>query len=382
MKPETLLFALLRSAICGTAVTEEVKAACTPDMLQQVYTFACRHDLGHLVGQVLSGMNLPDCETLTHAKKAAHTALYRYIQLNYEYQQICNTLEQAQIPYIPLKGSVIRDYYPEPWLRTSCDMDILVHEEDLERAKNALVEKLNYTSDNKKRYHDLYLFSPSGIHLELHFSILEGNPQLDILLREAWDHAKLVKGSRYDLENAFFMFHQIAHMAYHFTGGGCGIRPFIDIYLLNQRLPYDREVLSGYLKTCGLEVFYNHVLSLADVWFNGNAHCELTQKMQWYLLGGGTYGNKQIQVSLAQTKTGGTFRYLLQRLFPPYRSLSIRYRILEKYPILYPFMLLWRWLEMLFTKGFTRSVREWDMAVHSDEDLTDTVKELLTQLGL
>lgn len=382
MKPETLLFALLRSAVCGTAVPEEVKAACTPDMLQQVYTFACRHDLGHLVGQVLSGMNLPESETLNQAKKAAHTALYRYIQLSYEYQQICNTLEQAQIPFIPLKGAVIRNYYPEPWLRTSCDIDILVHEEDLERATAALVKHLSYTTDNKKRYHDLYLFSPTGVHVELHFSIQENTERLDKLLCQAWEHATPVSACQYQLEHTFFLFHQIAHMAYHFTGGGCGIRPFLDIFLLNKHLSYDKEQFSNYLKICELETFYAGVLDLIDVWFCETPHTELTKKMQQYLLGGGTYGNKQIQVSLAQKKKGGTLRYLLQRIFMPYSSLRIRYRILEKHPVLYPVMLIWRWLEMLFSKQLKRSVKELDMALQSDDNLTDSVSALLTRLGL
>ena len=35
-------------------------------------------------------------------------------------------IKKVQIPFLPLKGSVIRQYYPEPWMRTSCDIDILV----------------------------------------------------------------------------------------------------------------------------------------------------------------------------------------------------------------------------------------------------------------
>ena len=31
----------------------------------------------------------------------------------------CAVLEEAKIPYIPLKGTVLRDYYPEAWMRTS-----------------------------------------------------------------------------------------------------------------------------------------------------------------------------------------------------------------------------------------------------------------------
>ena len=52
-----------------------------------------------------------------------------------EYENLCSAFEKAQIPFLPLKGSVIRKYYPEAWMRTSCDIDILVHDEDVGRAK-------------------------------------------------------------------------------------------------------------------------------------------------------------------------------------------------------------------------------------------------------
>ena len=47
--------------------------------------------------------------------------------------ECCNALEKAQIPFVPLKGSVIRKYYPEAWMRTSSDIDVLVHKEDVEK---------------------------------------------------------------------------------------------------------------------------------------------------------------------------------------------------------------------------------------------------------
>jgi hypothetical protein len=51
--------------------------------------------------------------------------------MKHEFERICLVLEKAKIPHIPLKGSVLRKLYKEPWLRTSCDIDILVQEETL-----------------------------------------------------------------------------------------------------------------------------------------------------------------------------------------------------------------------------------------------------------
>ena len=128
MYTQSVLFQLLRIAVCGEAVTEQLKTACTPEMLEAVYDLAARHDLAHLVGQAASKLDLADSEILEKCKKTAMHALMRYMQLNYEYEQVCQVLEQEKIPFIPLKGSVLRNDYPEPWMRTSCDVDILQQE--------------------------------------------------------------------------------------------------------------------------------------------------------------------------------------------------------------------------------------------------------------
>lgn len=71
------------------------------------------------------------------------------MKINHEYNRICDALESVEISFLPLKGSVLRQYYPEPWMRTSCDIDILVHENDLEKTTEYLVRDLGYIYDRK-----------------------------------------------------------------------------------------------------------------------------------------------------------------------------------------------------------------------------------------
>ena len=124
-------------------------------------------------------------------------------------QKIIKLLEENKVDYLPLKGSIIQAYYPEPWMRTSCDIDILVKEEDLARAVDTLKEKLAYTSDDRRNYHDISLYSPNGVHLELHFSIQENMESIDDLLSRVWDYAVLVEGREYQYQqtNEYFLFH-------------------------------------------------------------------------------------------------------------------------------------------------------------------------------
>ena len=90
MTESNILFALLRHQICGVSVSEEVKQAITPEILSNVYRLASSHDLAHLAGQSLSQLGLlSDNEASQKFKKAAMQAVYRYVQLSFEYEQAC-----------------------------------------------------------------------------------------------------------------------------------------------------------------------------------------------------------------------------------------------------------------------------------------------------
>ena len=43
--------------------------------------------------------------------------------------------------FIPLKGSVVRDLYPERWMRTSADIDLLIREDQEKTCEELLIDK-------------------------------------------------------------------------------------------------------------------------------------------------------------------------------------------------------------------------------------------------
>ena len=129
---------------------------------RKLYVLAKRHDLAHFVGYVISKHELSfDEQALEKFEEEQHVAVYRYENIRFELSEIRATFEKANIPFVPLKGAKLRALYPQPWLRTSCDIDVLVHEEDLPRAIKALTEEQGYAQHGKKEYHDVSLFAPS-----------------------------------------------------------------------------------------------------------------------------------------------------------------------------------------------------------------------------
>ena len=324
-----------------------------------LYSLSKSHDLAHIMGAVLAkkGIEIP-IEYREKFQKQQKLATYRCLGMQIEMERVDEALEEAKIPYMPLKGTVIRPYYPTPEMRTSSDIDILVHEADLEKAVCVFSDVLGYQVGLKST-HDISLFSPSGVHVELHFSLSEDDPKLDEVLLTAWDSAvkDTDKQYRYRMSNEMFFVYCISHMAKHFVGGGCGIRPFMDLYIIKTKMAFDTEKANQLLKECNLTVFAKEALNLCGVWFENAEHSQITKEMHSYILNGGVYGKKASKVAIATVKKGRV-RYALSRVFLSYDILKLYYTRLEKYPILYPYYTVVRWFRVLFGKNRKNAVAE------------------------
>lgn len=377
------LLSLIRCALFGTEPCEEIKSV-AKEHAESICKMAMYHDAAHLLAYAYkkSGIKLEDADVVYKLKWHQAMAIMRYENLRNEYDAVSALLEKDGIDFIPLKGIKIRELYPEAWMRTSCDMDILVREEDVERAVDAIVEKLGY-KQGERDYHDISLFSPTGEHLELHFSIKENRPGIDFLLEKIWEYAFPVAENKheYTLENEFLVFHGVSHMSYHFTEGGCGIKSFADLLFITQNVDYDREKLASMLYDCKIHTFYNAALKLAGVWFGNDKHDDVTLSMQRYLLRGGVYGSKENLVKV-NSANKGKLSYVISRIFMPYEQLIIRYPEIEGKKYLVPFYQAKRWFESLVSGRMKESSRELSISKNITESELEKVSELLKKLEL
>ena len=381
---QELFFHLIASAVSGCPLSAKEGALYDSAMLPEMTALARYHDLTHLLALGLRNNGLLTLENGELEKEIFHAA-FRFEQLNYELTSICRTLERAQVPFIPLKGSVLRQYYPEPWMRTSCDIDVLVHEEDLDGATSALADALNYRIGEKSA-HDIQIFTPSGQHIELHFNLIEDHriKGASAILNRVWDAAVPCGGwtYQYEMPDELFYFYHIAHMAKHVENGGCGIRPFLDIWVLTHRVPHDRDRRERLLTDGGLSVFAGQAERLAEIWFGTGMHDDTTRCLEQYILSGGVYGNLVNQISVQQIKQGGRLRYACSQIWLPYEALKWAYPSLERKPQLLALYELRRWGRLLFIDGIGRGLSKLRLNSSISNECTANVRELLSALGL
>ena len=346
------MIALIRYEVCDKVLPEEIKECLTPDFIYEIYKRAKLQDLAHIIASALFSLNVTlDGELKQKLARSQMTAVYRHAQLRHELGRISDAFESAKIPYIPLKGSVIRAYYDKPEMRTSCDIDIFVGEDNIAIAQKLLAEKLSYEFDVRTS-HDVAFYSKNKTHVELHFDLIEKDGRVKEVLGHVWEHSHLDGGEyRYLMNNELFFAYHVAHMAKHFLGGGCGVRPFLDLWVMENKMEYDREAAKNLLADMGIEKFANEAKNLSSVWFSGADHTDTTREMEDYILGAGIYGSAENRTAVMQTKEVGKFKYVLTRLFLPYSKLKKIYPPLEKYPILLPFYEVKRWFRYLLRHG-------------------------------
>lgn len=376
-----ILFSLLRSVICGT---ECAVADISMEEFIDLLSLSRKHDVEHLIITALDNNGLTP-ENCGDIKNKVLETIYRYEQLNYEFDKICKVFETTKIPFMPLKGAVIRKCYPEEWMRTSCDIDILVRDKDLEKAVLTLADGCGFEY-LKKGSHDVALVTQSKIRVELHYTLIEENVSESVskILGEVWESAEPCEGcvSMHSMCDEMFCFYHIAHMAKHFLNGGCGIKPFIDFWILESNCCVDNKEYEVLLKRGKLYEFSEAVRKLSKVWFGDAEKDGLTEQMESYILDGGVYGDSKNRIAVRRQEKGSSKKYLFSRIFLPYDELKFHYPILQKHRFLTPIIEIVRWFRLIFCGDSKRVLAEIHQINKITEQETESTGKFLADIGL
>ena len=387
LKVADAIFSLLRSVLRDDCTLSDKDVEVIKCNLHEIYAVSKRNDMAHLVGYALEKQSLisPKDEIFAKFQKQQYLAMYRCEGMEYEIARIRDFFENEKIGFIMLKGAVVRELYPEGWMRTSSDIDVLVHREDLDRAEELLLNKLEYKK-GREGTHDRSFHSDGGVHVELHFTLIEderANLAQDVL-KDAWDHATVADGKKYEhvFSDEMFYFYHIAHIAKHIEHAGSGIRPFIDLWLINkkEKNPAARQKL---LKRCSLDDFARICDELADYWMGETESLsELCKRFEVFILNCGIYGSEENRIAISRKNGKSTLRYVFFRIFMPYSSLKQVYPIIKKHKWLIPFCQMARWFKLLTGEKTRQAVNELRVSSNTSKKDIDELQLFLRDIGL
>lgn len=347
----------------------------------EIMRLGAYHQVAHLAAYALiNGGFLKDAAHIESAQKHILNASYRDTKNKYTLQTVKDILKANGIPYIALKGARIKEYYPESWMRSSCDIDILVKKRDFNDVA-ALLENSGFKRNSNLNFHDISLLY-DDTNLELHFSICENVKSIDSVLKNVWDYARETGDCEYEEDRDFFVFHHIAHMSYHFLAGGCGIRPFLDYWILRRGNFFNAEKVGELCEAARLTDFFAAVTRLVDVWFEGAEYDELASRMEKYVVTGGAYGYYPNNAAAETIRNGGKRRQILAIAFPPYRNMRVLYPVLNSAPVLLPLCYVYRVFQKTIGKNSRNAKKKYKIIKEQDNEFVKEVATLMKLLDL
>ena len=379
-KTTEVFISLLRSAING----KNEKIDLCDVNYEDLYSLSKFHDLAHIVyNELRKYEKLPKGDVLQKFKHQFDAAKYRFVKRETALSQIRELLDKAQIPFVLLKGSYLMNLYPEKWMRTSSDIDILVdnthHKSVCKCFENAGWKQFAETS------RDVSFAALGDYHVEVHHTLAEDDLLPDSIpaLDRVWDYCEKKEESyEYIMRDEMFYYYHIAHTAKHFKCGGCGVRPFVDLWLLNHAVSFDDCKRKKILGEGNLCIFEEQSVILSEKWFSDKEDAAVFAGFEEFIVNGGIYGTMKQKIAVKKNGANHRKAYYFKRVFPPYRMMKHGYPILKHVPLLLPLFWIIRWLKFVNPQIRKKAKKEM-LSEKSVKDISvESISALMKQLEI
>lgn len=284
-----------------------------------------------------------------------------------EQDAVVKILDGAEIPHAVLKGSSLSVCYRQPDSRPLGDIDLLVRPEDLERVRDLMMEAGFSLMPEEHSYH-IGLYRGKTV-LEVHFAMSRphrsGGGKLANEVMVEFDRQvrrESLSGHSFPaLDEGRQALSLLLHMESHLSHDGLGLRQFCDWAVFAASVPgaqFTGEILP-LLESCGLGRFAR-VVTRCCVTYLGlpaelvgwcmDAPVELCDGMMSEMLRTGNMGRSVHTVDLGyMMKSPQENKRSFGAFWANIRALVKRsYPVLEKFPMLFPFCLVHRFMLFLW----------------------------------
>ena len=319
------------------------------DHMSFFYRLSKYHSLKALLYQVLktTKVNIKE-DYLNKLEQDYLFNVRKSLAFEEERKALYQYLDEQEIDYLPLKGIIIREYYPDPNTREFADNDILFGSGD-KKIRDFFVKRGYKSEYFRKSNHDVYLKKPL-FNFEMHRSLFGETGDNEVIVKYFDNYlskAKVKENREYYLSKEDFYIYVSAHSYKHFHQSGCGIRTLVDYYVYLKKEQLDFNYINQELEKIGLLEFSNKISSLSIKLFDQTELNEEEEEMLLFIASSGTYGTLEHSVEKG-IEEKGKFGYFVARVFPPYRFYKSAFPWAYKVPILIPIAWMMRCFRVLF----------------------------------
>lgn len=375
---------LLRSA-----VTQQALPLPEDFDLSQAYPLINAHKISAMAheGAVLCGIakDTPVMNTLFMSYcKALQVHTLQMQQL----QRLFAALDENQLDYMPLKGSVMKSLYPKAELRTMGDADILIRDPQHDQVIH-LLKDLGFSQVGALENEEAW--SCSALRVDLHRNLFAPTMKaLNDHYGDGWSLAKLRTGTRCAMTDEDMMIYLFLHFTKHFTDAGIGCRHMVDLWVYLRSHPQLDEVyIEAELGRLHFSRFYQNLRRTISAWFEDGPEDDVTRAIATIVFANGNWGtsrNAALAISVRESQKALTAadsrrNYIMRRVFPSRQVLAQRYPVLRKAPFLLPFCWVYYIVGKLFNHATSLKHHRKNLDSLTDENV-NTRKRMLEFVGL
>lgn len=357
--------------------------------MKALFCMSARHFIDALVGTTLkqAGLTLPK-----YWKDRMVKAVRKVLLFDAERKKLCAWMDSEHIWYLPLKGIILKDYYPSVGMRQMSDNDILFDEDAWKRVEKHMISEGYEAESVGKGNHDIYQ-KPPVYNFEMHRSLygkgydeswveyysdikerlipdeIVHTGDADYAVNNACGGLGENTGYGYHMSDEDFYIYIISHAYKHYSGSGTGLRTLLDFYayLNAKEATLDFEYIQTECKKLGIDDFEQHNRILCrkvfapqqtydQASFKQSLSADELEMLQYYL-SSGVYGTIERMVANRmekQKKADGKknlskLSYYRHRVFPG-MELYENYPLLVKHKWLIPAYWCYRIVRLLFSK--------------------------------
>ena len=342
----------------------------------------------------------PQNEVKERLEKDYYATIINSTIQDYELKQVWAALNSKKIIHVPMKGYVLKTYWPVADLRTMGDIDYLVHEEDCEKSRDLLLGlgyKVNLDED------PVWVYQKGTVCLEEHRKIEYQDLILNkrSLLEDCWDNVVPVHDCTYALTLEYHAMFLIVHLAKHLLNKGCGLRQVMDIAIYFNKFQHDLnwDELWKRFDKMKLSLFAKRIFSYCYFVF-GMSVCQQNclindelffEQLSIALFDNGVFGNAYSVFKIEYRSnhanhTGFSKKWydllsVLRFLFPTYATLcqNKKYTYIKKHPWLIPAAYVNRAFSSIFKNN--RKLKHMVAQAVSNYKNADDESELYSKMG-
>ncbi len=348
---ETVIY--LASCAVNGVVPEENKISEID--FEKIFSLASYHVMSAVIAMALESAGCKD----DRVKNAISFSVRKNTFFEATNEAVLKRFDEAGIWYMPLKGAVLKNYYPRYGMREMSDHDILFDASRAENVRN-IMESLGFTTKYfELSNHDVYYKEPL-CNFEMHRGLF--GISHDEKFYEYYSDVKkrLIKdsgnnyGYHFSLED--FYVYMTAHEYKHYSAGGTGLRSILDVYVFMRKFGevLDWDYVMRETAKLGIAEFEEQNRSLAENLFGNQELTDENREMLRYIIYSGAYGNLENSVKNRLKKYGvgtrGKIKYLTRKILPEREKIKMTYPLLCKYKALYPVLVIYRLMKALLMK--------------------------------